>query len=125
MTITSTGKVVRNVCAKASPLLAHRRVLVSPCGCRKQQGILSCEEHEALLAVQNGVNFRSTIQLNNSGFPPGPINSFHFAWTIVSRVLYPQGLLWTVRCISACIHALGSACDHALRIVITSTQCRL
>ena len=54
-----------------------------------------------LLPVQNSVHFRSTVQLNNSGFPPGPANSFNFAWSVVSRVLYPQELLWTVRGISS------------------------
>ena len=69
--------------------------------------------------MQNGVNFRSTIQLNNSGFSPGPINSFHFAWSIVSRVLYPQELLWTVRCIAHGIHALGR---HAIMPCKTSPK---
>ena len=49
------------------------------------------------LRAQNGVHFRSPPQLNDSGYPPGPINSFNFTWSVVSRVLYPQELLWTVR----------------------------
>ena len=85
------------------------RALVNFCGGRDP----CCKRHEALLAVQNGVHFRSPIQLNNSGYPPGPINSFNFAWTVVSQVLYPQELLWTVRCISACTNALCRTPHHA------------
>ena len=80
-----------------------------------------CEEHEALLGVQEGIHFRSPLQLNNSGFPPGPINSFNFAWTVVSRVLYPQELLWTVRGISTYAHPMSSTSEQALRNASTSS----
>ena len=49
--------------------------------------------------VQNGVHFKSPTQLNNSGHPPGPANCYHFGWTVVAGVFYPQELLWSVRCI--------------------------
>ena len=85
---------------------------ISSCKSCTKAGHQLFEKHEALLPVQDGVHLRSPLQLNNSGFPPGPINSFHFGGTVVARVLYPQELLWTVRCISTYIHPMGSTSEH-------------
>ncbi|KAK9825358.1 hypothetical protein WJX81_003161 [Elliptochloris bilobata] len=43
----------------------------------------------------NDLNYLSPT-FNNSGYPPGPANHFHNAFTIMGRVLYPMSLLWTV-----------------------------
>ena len=99
---------------------AHAWMNLSSCKSRTKAGRPRCEKCEALPPVQNGVHLRSPLQLNNSGHPPGPINSFHFGGTVVARVLYPQELLWTVRCICTCINACISTSEHALRKPSTS-----
>ncbi|KAK9825364.1 hypothetical protein WJX81_004084 [Elliptochloris bilobata] len=43
----------------------------------------------------NYIHFLSPTY-NNTGHPPGPVNMFHTAFTLMSRVLYPESLLWTV-----------------------------
>ncbi|KAK9834170.1 hypothetical protein WJX81_004930 [Elliptochloris bilobata] len=45
--------------------------------------------------VLNGIHYLSP-EFNDSGYPPGPATVFHSGFTILSRLFYPQQLLWSL-----------------------------
>ena len=55
-----------------------------------------CQRSWRLTGAQGAIHYLSPT-FNNCGFPPGPANYYHNAFSLMSGVLYPMSLLWTVR----------------------------
>ena len=49
-----------------------------------------------IVGAQGAIHYLSRT-FNNCGYPPGPANYYHNAFSLMSGVLYPMSLLWTVR----------------------------
>ena len=49
-----------------------------------------------VVGVQGAIHYLSPM-FNNCGYPPGPANYYPNAFSLMSSVLYPMNLLWTVR----------------------------
>ena len=55
------------------------------------------------MGAQGAIHYLSPT-FNNCGYPPGAANYYHNAFSLMSGVLYPMSLLWTVRPASALPH---------------------
>ena len=60
--------------------------------------------------AQGAIHYLSPM-FNNCGYAPGPANYYHNAFSLMSGVLYPMSLLWTVRAGVSPGAVCGAVCD--------------
>ena len=112
-----SGKVVRSVCIQTRCCLRVDEFFRPSPDVAQKQGIRAARhiEHCCLCrtAPTSGHRSSSTTTLGTRRAPSTP--SILRLRSYRARCTPAQELLWTVRCISTCIRALGSTCKYALQ----------